>query len=100
MKISPVGAELYHPEGQTDMTKLILAFRNFGNAPKVVIVIHFVSYSVVSGIGVKGCEHGALNKIALHKLLMGKVRLRELDCGPSHRLKYIPLSFIPGNLIC
>jgi hypothetical protein len=83
------------------MTKLILTFRNFGNAPKVVIVIHFVSYSVPSrSAGVKGCDHSALNKTALRKLLLDKVRLREHDCGPSHRLKYIPLSFIPVNLIC
>jgi hypothetical protein len=80
---------------------LILAFRNFGNAPKVVIVIHFVSYTVASrSAEVKSCDHGALNKNALRELLMEKVRLREHDCGPSHRLKYIPLSFIPVNLIC
>jgi hypothetical protein len=36
MKIRPVGAELFHADGQTDMTKLIVAFRNFANAPKVV----------------------------------------------------------------
>ena len=29
MKIRPVGAELFHADGQTDMTKLIVAFRNF-----------------------------------------------------------------------
>jgi hypothetical protein len=34
MKIRPVGAELFHADGQTDMTKLIVAFRNFANAPK------------------------------------------------------------------
>jgi len=46
MKIRPVGAELFHPEkrkegetdkrieGQTDMTKLLVAFRNFANATK------------------------------------------------------------------
>jgi hypothetical protein len=34
MKIRPVGAELFHLDGQTDMTKLIVAFRNFANAPK------------------------------------------------------------------
>ena len=38
MKIRPVGAELFHTDGQTDgrtdMTKLIVAFRNFANAPK------------------------------------------------------------------
>jgi hypothetical protein len=37
MKIRPVGAELFHADGQadgqTDMTKLIVAFRNFANAP-------------------------------------------------------------------
>jgi hypothetical protein len=33
MKIRPVGAELLHADGQTDMTKLIVAFRNFANAP-------------------------------------------------------------------
>jgi hypothetical protein len=34
MKIRPVGAELFHADGQTDMTKLIVAFRNFVNAPE------------------------------------------------------------------
>jgi hypothetical protein len=29
MKIRPVGAELFHPDGQTDITKLIVIFRNF-----------------------------------------------------------------------
>jgi hypothetical protein len=40
MKIRPVGGELFHADGrtdrQTDMTKLIVAFRNFVNAPKNV----------------------------------------------------------------
>ena len=33
-KIRPVGAEMCHADGQTDMTKLIIAFRNFAKAPK------------------------------------------------------------------
>jgi len=33
MKIRPVGAELFHADGRTDMTKLT-AFRNFTKAPK------------------------------------------------------------------
>ena len=33
MKICPVGAELFHADGRTDMTKPIVAFRNFANAP-------------------------------------------------------------------
>jgi hypothetical protein len=42
MKIRPLEAELFHADGrtvgwtdrQTDMTKLIVAFHNFANAPK------------------------------------------------------------------
>jgi hypothetical protein len=34
MKIRPVGAELFHADGRIDMTKLVVAFRNFANAPK------------------------------------------------------------------
>jgi hypothetical protein len=33
MKIRPVGAELFHADGQTDTTKLIVTFRNFANTP-------------------------------------------------------------------
>jgi hypothetical protein len=38
MKILPVGAEVFlaggRADGRTDMTKLIVAFRNYANAPK------------------------------------------------------------------
>ena len=38
MKVRPGGAELVHADrravGQADMTKLIVAFRSFANAPK------------------------------------------------------------------
>ena len=34
MKIYIVRAELFHVERQTDMTKVIVASRNFANAPK------------------------------------------------------------------
>ena len=34
MNICPVGAKLFRVNGQTDMTKLTAAFRNFANAPK------------------------------------------------------------------
>jgi hypothetical protein len=40
MKIRPVEADLFHADGQTDRetdtTKVIVAFRNFANAPKNV----------------------------------------------------------------
>jgi hypothetical protein len=39
MKIHPVRAELFHADGEkdgrTDMTKLIVAFRNFGKTPNI-----------------------------------------------------------------
>ena len=34
MKLRRMGAEFFHADGQTDMTKLTVAFRNFTNAPK------------------------------------------------------------------
>jgi len=34
MKIRPVGAELFHTDGRTDMTKLTVALRKFVKAPK------------------------------------------------------------------
>jgi hypothetical protein len=41
MKIRPLGAQLFHADGQThrqtDTMKLIVAFRNFANAPKNVL---------------------------------------------------------------
>ena len=44
MKIRPVGAELFHADGRTDMTKIIAAFSSFVNAPKmlgrVILVFH------------------------------------------------------------
>jgi len=34
MKILPVRAKMFDADGQIDMTKLVIAFRNFMNAPK------------------------------------------------------------------
>ena len=34
MKIGPLGAEFFHEDGQTDLTKLTVAFRNFAKVPK------------------------------------------------------------------
>jgi len=38
MKIRPVGVELFHADGQTDMTKLIFTFRNFAKAPTITVI--------------------------------------------------------------
>jgi len=40
IKVLPMLATLFHADGQTDMTKLIVASRNFANAPK-----HLSGYS-------------------------------------------------------
>ena len=38
MKIRPVGAELLHADGRTDMKKLIVFFAIFTHAPKIVYI--------------------------------------------------------------
>jgi hypothetical protein len=60
MKIRPVGTELSHADritdGRTDMTKLIVSFRSFANAPKMIIMCdirlshndHYVRHPVVT----------------------------------------------------
>jgi len=35
MKIRQEGAQMFHADGRTDMTMLIVAFRNFANAPTI-----------------------------------------------------------------
>ena len=39
-----MGAELLHADRRTDMTKLIVAFRNFANAPKKCLCFTKVIY--------------------------------------------------------
>jgi hypothetical protein len=43
IKIRLVGANLFHADGQTDMTNLTVAFRNFANAPKQGANVFIVS---------------------------------------------------------
>jgi len=37
MKIHPVAAEVFHADGRTDVTKLIVTFHNSANTPKTLI---------------------------------------------------------------
>jgi hypothetical protein len=49
MAVRPVGAELFHADGRTDMTKLIVAIRSFANALKNKMYTSFVrSYNLNS----------------------------------------------------
>ena len=47
LKIRPVGAELFYAHRRTDMTKLIVAYRNFVNAPKILLSKRRVCFCVV-----------------------------------------------------
>jgi hypothetical protein len=44
IKIRPVGADLFHAEGRTHITKLIVTFRNFANAPTKQPVLQGVKF--------------------------------------------------------
>jgi hypothetical protein len=64
MKIRPVGAELFHVDGrtagQTDMTKLIVAFGSFANAPKNPHIFHLrgsLRYKVAQAICYVPCRN-------------------------------------------
>jgi len=68
MKTRPVGAELFHADGQTHMMKLIITFRNFVNVPKnplctmqiaasAVLKPEICSHCVISGKEyMEGCD--------------------------------------------
>ena len=51
IKIRPVGAELIHADGQTDMTKLTVAFQKFASAPKNQHFTECAWYATVFGKG-------------------------------------------------
>jgi len=42
MEIPPTGTHLFRVDGQTDMAKLLVAFRNFVNAPKNLKSLKFL----------------------------------------------------------
>jgi len=46
IKIRKVGAELYDADGQTDMTKLTVAFRNFAKAPDNIPTPNFLTITL------------------------------------------------------
>jgi len=67
-KIGPVGAELFHADGRTyrrtDMTKLMVAFRCFTNAPNWVLVVGNICSVLAANTAMKyvilqGEVHGA-----------------------------------------
>jgi hypothetical protein len=53
IKIRAVGAELFHADGRTDTTKLLVAFRNFAKVPKNQFVLYWKTVAVCSRIHTK-----------------------------------------------
>jgi hypothetical protein len=62
-------------DGQMDMTKLIVAFRNFANAPKNQTIKNLAVLWFLLQRGCRGCDDGVLGKTALLRLLMDKNRI-------------------------
>jgi hypothetical protein len=52
MKIGPMGAELFHANGRTDITKLRVAFHNFANAHKNLFLRYTEEANMVQIAGV------------------------------------------------
>jgi hypothetical protein len=50
IKIHPVGAEFFHVGGQIDMTKPIVPFCNFANAPKKTDFVFMVISNVLQDL--------------------------------------------------
>jgi hypothetical protein len=48
MKIRPLGAELFHADEQTEMAKLIVAFRNFAKAPKKNLACYSLEVTILN----------------------------------------------------
>ena len=69
MKILPVVVELFHADGQTDLTKLIVAFYNFSDAPRkdFVLTVAYCCHrpSYVSRRAVPICLYGFLTRFLI-----------------------------------
>jgi hypothetical protein len=55
MKIRLVGAKVFHADGQTDMAKVVVAFRNSANSRKKMEAMH-VLHNVGRGVGVTSLQ--------------------------------------------
>jgi hypothetical protein len=56
---SPVGVELFHADGQTNMTKLIVSFRNFAHAPESYDIIQQKRWQVADSAHKNGPDGGS-----------------------------------------
>ena len=68
MKICPVGAELFHVDGQTGMTKLIVAFCNFANVPKKCWSSYWQAWQLFTRPG--QATHHVVGEVALGQVFL------------------------------
>ena len=70
-KTPPVGAELFHGDGQTDMTKLTVACRHFARAPYIrrtdIIPISLRKASNVSEFEITDSDHMSTRSTNSHQ---------------------------------
>jgi len=79
MKIRPVGAELFHADGRTDVTKIRVAFVNFANACRnhsrarntiffdVLLTVHLsIFISVINQLDAQNLFHNKFYFMPLH----------------------------------
>jgi hypothetical protein len=77
-----------HPCGQTDMTKLIVAFRNYANALKKRVSL-YVNNGVLVSVYVRVYAHAALGRV--HTNYVALLGVSWVSCGldrgsPTHGL--------------
>jgi len=75
MKLRPVGLELFHADGRTDLTKLRVAYSNFPNAPTDRPGLWDTS-DVLTGLIVKISRFGA--EVSEHLLALPSRRRTEI----------------------
>jgi len=63
MKICPVGYELFRADGRTGLTKLIVAFHNFSNAPPKLNVRHLTQAICGELLALRNIQRSRLSKI-------------------------------------
>jgi hypothetical protein len=94
MKIRPVGAELFYadPGGRTDMTKLIVAFRDFANASRVntyYLSKSYISVEVMLQYIISGPLSDIYTTIWKVVLLTGKLYIKTLGWSPNELNLYV-----------
>ena len=73
MQIRPEGAELFYRDEQTDMTKLIIAFRNFANTLNNGVIYsphECTSYIYCMRIGHHSSKHVRAFNISMQQTLL------------------------------